>query len=184
MAEYEGEVIHGHLAGVPESDLPRYSGKYAFISTPSGRFDIYAGLIDSAGRVAFHTGNIYGNCDLVCNIAGADSSMTGYIELESPFVYPRIDAPDPLEMARVISDDLKKRSFSMQVERRFAADTLYPLFRLRNNALLSSDALFASLECRRYFEPTVSRMSIALSGSISPGRYLTLRSTIRFSCFS
>ena len=141
VAEYEGEVIHGHLAGVPESDLPRYSGKYAFISTPSGRFDIYAGLIDSAGRVAFHTGNIYGNCDLVCNIAGADSSMTGYIELESPFVYPRIDAPDPLEMARVISDDLKKRSFSMQVERRFAADTLYPLFRLRNNALLSSDAV-------------------------------------------
>lgn len=139
VAEYEGEIVRGHIAGVPASALPDYAGKYAFISTPSSRYDIYASPIDSDGRVEFHTGNIYGNCDLVCEIAGLDSSMTGYLELDSPFVDAYVPAIPQLEISSSAASALKARSAAMQIERRFAADTLYSWLPLRDNALLSSE---------------------------------------------
>lgn len=151
--EYEGEVIRGYVAGASAGNVSALAGKYAFISAPGDAFDIYASRIDSAGRVSFFTGNIYGDRDLVCEIEGVDSMLACHLELEKPFIGAEVTAPQTLKLSSAIADALKARGAAMQIERRFCSDTLLDLLRLRNNSLLGED-------CRSYILDDYTRFPL------------------------
>lgn len=139
VPEYEGEILRGHIAGLSPDRLSSVTGGRAFISAPGDRFDIYSSLIDSTGAVTFRTGNIYGSCDMVCELRGIDIALNCHIELEEPFLGVKADAPAVLPLSRSMASDLERRAAAMQIERRFAADTLYDWLHFRGNGFLGQD---------------------------------------------
>jgi hypothetical protein len=139
--EFEGEVIHGKVTGFSEAMIPNLIGKFAFISTPTDKSDVYAAPIREDGSVVFYTGNIYGDKDCVCEIEGIDPSLNCHIELASPFVNAQVPAPAPLVISPVLEEALKARSVGMQVERRFTADTMYEFLPVRENGLFDDDVV-------------------------------------------
>ena len=72
--------------------------------------------------------------------------MNCFIELESPFVNASVAAVQPLQMAASLRNALQERSFRMQVERRFLADTLYELLPVRDNGLFEADEIVYPLD--------------------------------------
>lgn len=139
VPEYEGEMLRGRIAGLSPDDLPAVAGGRAYISVPGDRFDIYTSVIDSAGGVLFRTGNIHGNCDLVCELRGIDSSLNCHLELDEPYPGETAGTPATLLLCASLSSDLERRAAAMQIERRFASDTLYDWLDYRSNGLLSGD---------------------------------------------
>ena len=139
VPEYEGEVIRGHVVGFSEEMIPHLIGRYAFISTPSDKADVYTAAVREDGSLVFFTGNIYGDKECVCEIEGIDPKLTCHVELESPFVNPRIAAAAPLRISSLLTDALKQRSVSMQIERRFEADTLFEWLPVRDNGLFGEE---------------------------------------------
>lgn len=141
LPDYEGEVVRGHVIGFSEAMIPQLIGKYAFISTPSDKSDVYSAPIGEDGSLTFFTGNIFGHKECVCEIEGLDPKLTCHVELESPFVNPRLSPAAPLRMSASLADALKKRSVSMQVERRFEADTLFEWLAVRDNGLFGEEPI-------------------------------------------
>lgn len=170
VPEYEGEIIRGHVAGVSPEKLPSLAGRYAFISTPSDKSDVYTSVIGEDGRVEFFTGNIYGHKECVCEIEGVDASLNCYIELESPFATSRVAAVEPLKMAPSLKEALAARSFAMQVERRFTPDTLYDLLRVRENGLFGGDEVVYLLDDYTRF-PTMGEVFIEFVPEIRARRW-------------
>ena len=170
IPEYEGEIIRGHVTGLSPEKLPSLVGRYAFISTPSDKSDVYTSVIDGQGRVEFFTGNIYGNKECICEIEGIDPSLNCFIELESPFVQARVAAVEPLRMAASLKDALSQRSFAMQVERRFTPDTLYELLRVRENGLFGTHEIVYPLDDYTRF-PTMGEVFIEFIPEIRARRW-------------
>ena len=146
IPEYEGEIIRGHVTGLDPETVKTLAGLYAFLSTSSDLDDVYSSAIDDSGRVAFFTGNIYGEKECICEIEGLDPAVDCFIELESPFVNASVAAVQPLQMAASLRNALQERSFRMQVERRFLADTLYELLPVRDNGLFEADEIVYPLD--------------------------------------
>ena len=146
IPEYEGEIIRGHVTGISEETLPKLAGKFAFISTPSDKSEVYASVIDPEGRVAFFTGNIYGNKEYICEIEGIDPTMNCFIELASPFVGAPVAAPDVLRMSASLKDALLQRSVAMQVERNFTPDTLLEPLSVQTSGLFGDDEIVYVLD--------------------------------------
>ena len=138
LPEYEGEIIHGHITGFSEEMMPKLMGKFAFISTPSTKSDVYSSVIDPDGKVAFFTGNIYGTKEYICEIEGIDPSLNCFIELESPFVNAQVAAPKKLRMSESLREPLLARSVAMQIERHFTSDTLLDPLSVRQCGLFGS----------------------------------------------
>ncbi len=141
IPEYEGEIIRGHVTGFSEEMMSKLVGKYAFISTPSEEFDVYASVIDEKGRVEFFTGNIYGSKEYICEIEGIDPSLNCFIELDSPFVGAPVAPADKLPMSASLREQLLARSVAMQVERQFTADTLLDPLPMRPGADFGDDVI-------------------------------------------
>jgi len=116
------------------------------LSTPSDKSDVYASSIDNGGRVAFFTGNLFGEKECICEIEGIDSTLNCFVELESPFVHPSVAPVSPLRLSASLRDLLQARSFAMQVERRFLADTLYDMLPIRDNGLFEEDEIVYLLD--------------------------------------
>ena len=154
IPEYEGEIIHGHIVGFSPEKLAALSGKYAFISAPGNKSDIYSSEIDASGRVTFYTGNIYGQKELITEIEGIDSLANCHIELESPFVEAQVPAPAPLVLSSLMKEALEARAAAMQIERRFMADTLLEYLPRRDNLL------FEESLCRRYHLDDYTRFPV------------------------
>lgn len=91
--------------------------------------------------MVFHTGNIYGDRDLVCEIEGLDSTMVCHVEFENPFTGAGLAAPQRLKLCSGIAGALEERGAAMQIERRFCGDTLLDRLPRRNNSLLGSDCV-------------------------------------------
>ena len=125
LPDYEGEVIRGRVVGFSPEMLPRLTGKYAFISSPSDKSDVYAAPIGEDGSLVFFTGNIYGNKECICEIEGIEPGLNCHIELNPPYVNAAVAAAPALPVSASLADALRLRSVGMQLERRFAADTLY-----------------------------------------------------------
>lgn len=170
IPEYEGEIIRGHVTGLSPEKLPSLVGRYAFISTPSDKSDVYTSVIDGQGRVEFFTGNIYGNKECICEIEGIDPSLNCFIELESPFVQARVAAVEPLRIAASLKEALSQRSFAMQVERRFTPDTLYELLRVRENGLFGTHEIVYPLDDYTRF-PTMGEVFIEFIPEIRARRW-------------
>lgn len=133
--EYEGEIIHGHIAGFSPEKKESLIGKFAFISAPGNKADIYCSEIDTSGRLTFYTGNIYGRKELITEIEGIDTLENCHVELESPFVEPALPAPAPMRLSASMSEAVSARAMAMQIERRFASDTLLEYLPRRDNLL-------------------------------------------------
>ena len=146
LPEYEGEIIRGHVRGLDEATLQTLSGHYAFLSTPSDKSDVYASEIDRTGGLAFFTGNLYGDKECICEIEGIDPSLNCFIELESPFAGAQVASVAPLCMSAALREALGQRSFGMQVERRFLADTLFDMLPLHDNGLFEADEVVYPLD--------------------------------------
>ena len=146
LPEYEGEIIHGHVSGFSAEMMPKLAGKFAFISTPSTKSDVYSSVIDQDGKVAFFTGNIYGTKEYICEIEGIDPSLNCFIELESPFVNAQVAAPEKLRMSESLREPLLKRSVAMQIERHFTSDTLLDPLSVRQCGLFGSHEIVYALD--------------------------------------
>ena len=146
IPEYEGEIIRGHITGFSEEMMPKLVGKFAFISTPSDKSDVYASVIDNDGRVAFYTGNIYGNKEYICEIEGIDPSLNCFISLESPFVGARVEPAAPLKLSPSLREPLLARSVAMQLERKFTADTLFDLLPIASGGLFGETEIVYPLD--------------------------------------
>ena len=146
VPEYEGEIIRGHITGFSEAMIPELVGKFAFISTPSRASDVYASVIDDKGKVAFYTGNIYGNKEYICEIEGINPSLNCFIELESPFVNAPVAPVEKLHLSSAIEDALLSRSVAMQIERQFTGDTLLDPLAVRQPGLFGEDEIVYVLD--------------------------------------
>ena len=144
IPDYEGEVIRARITGFNEAMIPELIGHHAFISTPSDKSDIYASPIRDDGSVVFYTANIYGNKECVCEIEGLSPESSCHLELVSPFVNAAVSPAEPLALSDILSDALKARRISMQIERQFEADTLYEYLPVRGDGLFDEEA------CIRY----------------------------------
>lgn len=153
IPDYEGEVIRGRLSGFSMDMLPEVLGKYAFISAPTNKSDVYSAYIDSSATVTFFTGNIYGDKELVCEIEGIDSTLNCHIELDSPFVDAEVGQIPPLRMCSGLEGRLVNRSASMQIEKRFSADTLFEFLPVRDNLLFED-------ECESYILDDYTRFPL------------------------
>ena len=136
LPDLEGEVIYGHVEGFSEEMIPQLSGKYAFFSSPSDKSDLYAAPIREDGSVTFFTAGIFGNKECVCEIEGIDPTLNCHVELQSPYVNASVPTTSSLLLSPSLSDALRQRSVSMQLERRFASDTLFELLPYRDGGLL------------------------------------------------
>lgn len=136
LPDLEGEVIYGHVEGFSEEMFPQLSGKYAYLSSPSDKSDIYIAPIREDGSVTFFTAGIFGNKECVCEIEGIDPTFNCHVELQSPYVNAAVPAARPLPLSASLSDALRQRSVSMQLERRFASDLLPDLLPYRSSSFL------------------------------------------------
>ena len=146
LPDFEGEIIRGHISGFSEEILPKLLGKFAFISTPSTKSDVYSSVIDTDGKVAFFTGNIYGTKEYICEIEGIDPSLNCFIELESPFVNAKVAAPEKLRMSESLREPLRARSVAMQIERHFTSDTLLDPLSVRQCGLFGEHEIVYHLD--------------------------------------
>lgn len=170
IADYEGEVIRGHVAGFSPELAPQVVGEFAFISAPGEKTDIYTSRIDADGNVIFFTGNIYGDKELICEIEGIDSLLNCHIELESPFVNPSVKAASPLKISDCISDAVLGRGVAMQIGRRFDTDTLFEFLPVRDNGFLEEDCVQYILDHYTRF-PLMEEVFIEFVSEISARNY-------------
>lgn len=144
VPEFEGEIIRGHVEGCDPAQRSALAGRYAFLSAPGSKSDLYVSRIDSLGGVAFFTGNLYGEKELMTEIEGLDTLSNAHLVLEEPFAKPSLAAPAPLTLYAPLADALTARAVAMQIERRFRADTLLAFLPRRDNLL------FEESLCHRY----------------------------------
>ncbi|MBQ7639481.1 MAG: hypothetical protein IJS91_00610 [Bacteroidales bacterium] len=139
LPDYEGEIIRGRIVGFNPESQAALTDKYAFLSAPGNLSDIYASEIDSVGGIVFYTGNIYGQKELITEIEGIDPKLNCHIELESPFVAEGVTPPAPLQLCAGVAEILATRAATMQIERRFMADTLQEYLPRRDNVLFEDN---------------------------------------------
>jgi hypothetical protein len=120
IPEYEGEII-----------TAQSNEKTAYISAIGNYSDIYIAESSEDGTVRFFTGNIYGDVELVGNIAS----------IRQPFAEPQLQAPSPLLISQSLRDRLEFRGAAMQIGRRFDSDTLCELLPKRENTLLGAERI-------------------------------------------
>ena len=131
VPELEGEIIRGRVVGIDPSMTGMLAGKYAFISSPGDKSDVYSSPIAEDGTLTFFTNNIYGDKDVVCEIEGMDPDVPCHIELDSPFVDADPGEIEPLHISSVMRERLEYRGTASAIENAFASDTLYSLLPAR-----------------------------------------------------
>lgn len=146
IPEYEGETLHGHIAGLDPAKMGQVAGMVAFISSPGDRGDLYAATIENDGTVVFNTGNIYGDKDLLCEIENLPSDINCHIEFDTPFICPDAGHVERLSICKGLSDRLVRRSMGSQIERAFSTDTLHSYLPVRGNFLFSANAVTYRLD--------------------------------------
>ena len=80
--ESDGEIISARIRGTLVRDKEDLT--FATLSSAGSPSDVYIGRNDGDDRIRFHTSNIYGNREIVCEVSQLDRKE-GYIDFESPF---------------------------------------------------------------------------------------------------
>lgn len=139
IPETEGEVIYAKLAGKDRETILRDEHlAMGYISTSGNMGDTYTGKISPEGDILFMTNNIYGNKEVVTEIADLeDESLVGTVDIQSPFVHVSTDVP-VLMIAEGIGKDLIARGREMQTFHMEHADSLGE-FRARREEFPFSD---------------------------------------------
>lgn len=139
IADYEGEIIRGRVVGFSQEMIPELTGKYAFLSSPSDKSDVYAAPIREDGSLQFFTAGIYGNKECILEIEGVDPKMSCHVELQSPYVNPAVAPAAPLALSESLAPALESRSVAMQLDRRMNADTLFEYLPRRDDGLFDEN---------------------------------------------
>lgn len=126
--EYDGEIIRGSVQNAANAGL-------AILSTSGSTDDIYVCSFGEDSQLRFHTGNIYGNPELVCEMFNAGDNIR--IRLEDSFQHPSAGEIPALHLHESQYDDLvlAKRSLSEPV----IADTLVRFLPRREDQLLHTE---------------------------------------------
>lgn len=137
IPEYDGEIIAARLV-TPKGEVKGdFSHSYGYFSVPGGMSDVYVSKIYDDSKLLFFTNNIYGQREVVCQLGGSAALESAHIELISPFVKAKVGKIDPLILSDRLEQALLERSMGMQIEKRFAADTLFEYLPIREMPLLS-----------------------------------------------
>lgn len=139
IADYEGEIIRGRVVGFSQEMIPQLTGKYAFLSSPSDKSDVYAAPIREDGSLQFFTAGIYGDKECILEIEGVDPKLSCHVELQSPYVNPAIAPAAPLQLSESLAPQLESRGVAMQLDRRMHLDTLYEYLPRRDDGLFDED---------------------------------------------
>ena len=156
---YDGEVIRARANRVPV-------GALAYLSSAGSPSDTYISSVTDDGSIVFHTGNIYGDRELVCEVeSGSDLA---HIDLESPFIHPDAGDLPLLMLSGSQAEDIlhRRRLLSAQPE----MDTLVQFLPYRE------DLLFEGTQWERYHLddytrfPTVQEVISEIVSGVRLGR--------------
>ena len=133
--ERDGEVVTARLRGTVRKGKDDVS--FATLSVAGSPSDLYFGRSEEDDRIRFFTSNIYGDREIVCEVTQLDR-QEGYIDFESPFLYPE---PSPLPKLRLSPSqrsDLTARKAALRAEKALRIDTLTTFMAHREDLLLAS----------------------------------------------
>lgn len=133
--ENDGEIVSTRIRGTIIKDENDIS--IATLSAAGSPTDLYIGHSDENDRIRFYTSNIYGDREIVCEVSQLDRSE-GYIDFESPFIYPDMGNLPNLRLSRAQRADLTARKASLRSEKALRIDTLTTFMTHREDLLLSS----------------------------------------------
>ena len=138
--ENDGEIISARLLGtiLKGDDL-----SFATLSTAGSPSDLFIGRAEGDDRIRFYTSNIYGNREIVCEVYQLDR-QEGYIDFESPFLYPEVGPLPKLSLSPSQTANLRSRKATLRAEKTLRIDTLTSFMAHRE------DLLLASVATRRY----------------------------------
>jgi len=138
--ERDGEIISTRVRGTV---LKGDDVSFATLSAAGSPTDLYIGRSVGDESIRFYTSNIYGDREIVCEVSQLDR-QEGYIDFESPFIYPDTGTLPKLRLSRAQRADLTARKASLRAEKELRIDTLTTFIRHRE------DLLLASIPFRRY----------------------------------
>lgn len=132
--DYAGEMVRAKV--LPKGgDGKSVAGEVVYMSAIGNTDDVYVAYADENGVATFYTNNIYGSRDLVFEV-GADTSRAFEVEL-LPLDAKHTPAAVPvLKLSEELAGVLKERGVSMQIARRFEADTLFDLMDMREHSFV------------------------------------------------
>ena len=138
--ENDGEIISARIRGtvLKADDLT-----LATLSAAGSPTDLYIGRTEGDDRLRFYTSNIYGNREIVCEVSQLDR-QEGYIDFESPFLFPETGPLPKLALDPALRPDLNARKAALRAEKTRRIDTLTTFMTHRE------DLLLASIPSRRY----------------------------------
>jgi len=138
--ENDGEIISARIRGtiLTADDLT-----LATLSAAGSPTDLYIGRTEGNDRLRFYTSNIYGNREIVCEVSQLDR-QEGYIDFESPFLFPETGPLPKLTLDPALRPDLNARKAALRAEKTRRIDTLTTYMTHRE------DLLLASIPSRRY----------------------------------
>lgn len=139
-AENDGEIISARIRG---TILKTDDVTFATLSAAGSPTDLYIGRTEGDNRLRFYTSNIYGNREIVCEVSQLDR-QEGYIDFESPFLFPETGPLPKLTLDPAQRPDLNARKAALRAEKSRRIDTLTTYMTHRE------DLLLASIPVRRY----------------------------------
>ena len=104
-----GECLKAVAVGLD----PAEDGVVALLSVPGSQTDCYVAERSEDGLFRFNTENIFGTCDVVCQLDGLKEGAQCHLELQNPFVGPYVDGVPKLRICRTQTDDLQRRASAM-----------------------------------------------------------------------
>ena len=132
--EDDGEIISARIRGtvLKAEDLT-----LATLSAAGSPTDLYIGRTEGDDRLRFYTSNIYGNREIVCEVSQLDR-QEGYIDFESPFLFPETGPLPKLTLDPALRPDLNARKAALRAEKTHRIDTLTTYMTHREDLLLAS----------------------------------------------
>lgn len=104
-----GETLKALAVGLD----PSVDGVAALLSVPGSQTDCYVAERAEDGSFSFDTENIFGTCDVVCQLEGLDEGTQCHLELQNPFVGPFVEGLPALRICRSQTEDLLRRGSAM-----------------------------------------------------------------------
>ena len=132
--ENDGEIISAQVRGTV---LKTDDVSFATLSAAGSPTDLYIGRTDGDDRLRFYTSNIYGNREIVCEVSQLDR-QEGYIDFESPFLFPETGPLPKLTLDPDLRPDLIARKAALRSEKSRRIDTLTTYMTHREDLLLAS----------------------------------------------
>ncbi len=126
--EYDGETIRGTVLNAEGAAL-------AILSSSGSAEDIYMARSGSDASLQFHTGNIYGDRELVCEMMNAGDNVR--IQLHSPYQNPSASAMSPLQLHESQRSALSQRKRSLSMA--YPTDTIARFLPRREDQFLRTE---------------------------------------------